>query len=222
MKLNQYIDHTALKPEETEQNIIKLCNEAKMYRFASVCVNPVWVKLCAEQLSETGVKVATVIGFPLGATTPEVKAFETSQAIDHGATEVDMVLNVGWLKSKRLDLVAKDIHDVVKTAGQRAIVKVILETGLLTDEEIEEACKLSVQAGAQFVKTSTGFGAGGATLHHIRLMRKTVGPDVGVKASGGIRDFETAVAMVEAGATRIGTSAGVKIVEGHTTGEEGY
>lgn len=222
MKLSQYIDHTLLKPEVTEQEIIHLCKEAKEHHFAAVCVNPIWVKVCAEQLSGSDVKIATVVGFPLGATTPEVKAFETSQVVDHGATEVDMVLNVGALKSNHKDLVKDDIQAVVKATGKKALVKVILETGLLTDVEIVEACKISVDAGAQFVKTSTGFGPGGATVHHIQLMRKTVGADIGVKASGGIRDYETARAMIEAGATRIGASAGVSIVGGKKAEGEGY
>ena len=222
MNLNQYIDHTLLKPDQTEQSIIQLCEEAKKYQFASVCVNSTWVKLCSDLLSNTEVKVAAVIGFPLGATTTEVKAFETSQVIKLGATEVDMVMNVGRLKSKHFNYVLEDIKAVVSAAGERAIVKVILETGFLTDEEIEEACRISVRAGAQFVKTSTGFGPGGATIHHIALMRNTVGPEIGVKASGGIRNAETAIAMVKAGATRIGTSSGVVIMEGKQADRNGY
>lgn len=222
MKLNQYIDHTSLKPEQSEEAITQLCEEAKKYRFASVCVNPTWVKFCVDQLMDTGVKVAAVIGFPLGTTTPEVKAFETSQVIQHGATEVDMVMNVGRLKSKHFNYVLEDIEAVVKAAEDKAIVKVILETGLLTDEEIKEACELCIRAGAHFVKTSTGFGPGGATVHDIQLMRKTVGPEFGVKASGGIRDVETATRMVQAGATRIGTSSGVLIMEGKKEDGEGY
>jgi len=222
MNLNQYIDHTLLKPDQTEQSIIQLCEEAKKYQFASVCVNSTWVKLCSDLLSNTEVKVAAVIGFPLGATTTEVKAFETSQVIKLGATEVDMVMNVGRLKSKHFNYVLEDIKAVVSAAGERAIVKVILETGFLTDEEIEEACRISVRAGAQFVKTSTGFGPGGATIHHIELMRNTVGPEIGVKASGGIRNAETAIAMVQAGATRIGTSSGVVIMEGKQADRNGY
>jgi len=222
MNLNQYIDHTLLKPDQTEQSIIQLCEEAKKYQFASVCVNSTWVKLCSDLLSNTEVKVAAVIGFPLGATTTEVKAFETSQVIKLGATEVDMVMNVGRLKSKHFNYVLEDIKAVVSAAGERAIVKVILETGFLTDEEIEEACRISVRAGAQFVKTSTGFGPGGATIHHIALMRNTVGPEIGVKASGGIRNAETAIAMVQAGATRIGTSSGVVIMEGKQADRNGY
>lgn len=222
MSLNQYIDHTLLKPEVTKEQILKLCQEAKEYQFAAVCVNPIWVALCKEQLTGTKVQVATVVGFPLGANTPEVKAFETKQAINDGATEIDMVMNVGALKSKDLEWVKKDIAAVVEAAGNQAIVKVILETGLLNEEEIETASRISVEAGAHFVKTSTGFGPGGATVPHIQLMRKTVGPEIGVKASGGVRDYETAAAMVEAGATRIGASAGIAIVTGRASETSGY
>lgn len=222
MKLNKYIDHTILKPEVTEQQILQLCQEAKDYDFAAVCVNPSWVKLCAEQLTGTDVKVATVVGFPLGATTPEVKAFETKQAVEHGATEIDMVLNVGALKSGDKVLVKRDIASVVQAAGNQALVKVILETGLLNDQEIQEASRISVEAGAHYVKTSTGFGPGGATVAHIKLMRATVGPEIGVKASGGVRDLETAMAMIEAGASRIGASAGVSIVSGAKAEDQGY
>lgn len=220
--MNIYIDHTLLKPEVTKEQIVQLCQEAKEYQFAAVCVNPIWVNLCANELKGTEVKVATVVGFPLGATTPEVKAFETKQAVSHGATEIDMVLNIGALKSGDKDLVKRDIAAVVEAAGDQAIVKVILETGLLTDEEISESSKISVEAGAHFVKTSTGFGPGGATVPHIELMRKTVGPDIGVKASGGVRDYETALAMVQAGANRIGASAGIAIVTGQKAETEGY
>ncbi len=222
MKLNKYIDHTILKPEVTEQQILQLCQEAKDYDFAAVCVNPTWVKLCAEQLTGTDVKVATVVGFPLGATTPEVKAFETKQAVEHGATEIDMVLNVGALKSRDKVLVKRDIVSVVQAAGNQALVKVILETGLLNDQEIQEASRISVEAGAHYVKTSTGFGPGGATVAHIKLMRATVGPEIGVKASGGVRDLETAMSMIEAGASRIGASAGVSIVSGTKAEDQGY
>lgn len=222
MKLSKYIDHTLLKPEVTKEQILQLCREAKEYDFAAVCVNPTWVKLCAEQLAGTDVKVATVVGFPLGAATPEVKAFETKQAVGQGATEIDMVLNIGALKSGEKDLVKRDIASVVQAAGNLAIVKVILETGVLTDQEIIEASKISVDAGAHYVKTSTGFGPGGATVHHVKLMRETVGPNIGVKASGGVRDLETAKAMIEAGASRIGASAGVSIVSGTEAKGEGY
>ncbi len=221
MNLNAYIDHTLLKPEATRAMVDKLCEEAKAYSFASVCVNPVWVKHAAQALAGTSVKVCTVIGFPLGASTTEVKAFETKNAIANGATEIDMVLNVGALKSNDLQLVKEDIAAVVK-AAEGNLVKVILETGLLTDDEKVTACRLAVEAGADYVKTSTGFGPGGATVADIALMRKTVGPDIGVKASGGVRDRAATLAMIEAGATRIGASAGVAIVSDQAGSESGY
>ncbi|MEW8968246.1 deoxyribose-phosphate aldolase [Exiguobacterium alkaliphilum] len=214
MELARYIDHTALKAETTKDQITKLCEEALEYKFASVCVNPTWVKYAAEQLkSDDDVKVCTVIGFPLGANTPEVKAFETKDAIANGADEVDMVINIAALKDGDLELVERDIRAVVEAANG-TLVKVIFETCMLTKEEIKTAAELSVKAGADFVKTSTGFSTGGATVEDIRLMRETVGPDVGVKASGGVRDFEGAKAMIDAGATRIGASAGITIVTG--------
>jgi deoxyribose-phosphate aldolase len=209
------IDHTALKADTTKEQILTLCAEAKEYEFASVCVNPTWVKLAAEQLKDAeGVEVCTVIGFPLGANTPEVKAFEVKNAIENGATEVDMVINIAALKDKDNELVERDIRAVVEAAKGKALTKVIIESCLLTDEEKVRACELSVRAGADFVKTSTGFSTGGATVEDIELMRKTVGPELGVKASGGVRDLEGARAMVDAGATRIGASAGVSIVNG--------
>ncbi|WP_066316567.1 deoxyribose-phosphate aldolase [Bacillus sp. FJAT-29814] len=209
------IDHTLLKADATKEQIIKLAEEAKEYSFASVCVNPTWVKTAAELLKDSpDVKVCTVIGFPLGATTSETKAFETKNAIENGATEIDMVINVGALKDKQDDLVEQDIKAVVDAATGKAIVKVIIETSLLTDEEKKRACELSVKAGADFVKTSTGFSTGGATVEDIRLMRDTVGPEIGVKASGGVRSREDALAMIEAGATRIGASSGVAISKG--------
>nr|WP_210365014.1 deoxyribose-phosphate aldolase [Bacillus sp. REN3] len=209
------IDHTLLKAEATETQIVKLAEEAKEYKFASVCVNPTWVKTAAEVLKDTEeVKVCTVIGFPLGASTSEVKAFETKNAIENGATEVDMVINIGALKDKQYDAVEKDIKAVVEAAKGKALTKVIIETCLLTDEEKTMACKLSVNAGADFVKTSTGFSTGGATAEDVALMRKTVGPDIGVKASGGVRSLEDAQKMIEAGATRIGASSGVAIMNG--------
>ncbi|WP_284037404.1 deoxyribose-phosphate aldolase [Neobacillus sp. 114] len=212
------IDHTLLKPEATKEQIVKLAEEAKEYSFASVCVNPTWVKTAAEILKDTpDVKVCTVIGFPLGATTSETKAFETKNAIDNGADEVDMVINIGALKDQQDDLVESDIRNVVEAAKGQALVKVIIETSLLTDEEKKRACELSVKAGADFVKTSTGFSTGGATVEDIRLMRETVGPDIGVKASGGVRSREDALAMVEAGATRIGASSGVAICKGEVS-----
>lgn len=216
MELARMIDHTLLKPDATQEMIDKLCEEAKEYQFASVCVNPYWVKRSFEHLGATNVKVCTVIGFPLGATTKEVKAYETAKTIEDGATEVDMVINNGALKSKQYDVVEEDIRAVVEAAKGKALVKVILETGLLTDEEKVKACELSKKAGADFVKTSTGFGHGGATYEDIKLMRETVGPEMGVKASGGVRDFEGAMQLIEAGATRIGASSGIAILNGLT------
>ncbi|WP_085992938.1 deoxyribose-phosphate aldolase [Oceanobacillus senegalensis] len=215
------IDHTALKPDTTKEQITKLCQEAKEHGFYSVCINPGWVSEATIQLQGSDVEVCTVIGFPLGATTSKVKALETTDAIENGATEVDMVINIGKLKDGDLDYVEKDIQAVVDAAKGKALVKVIIETCLLTDEEKETACKLSVKVGADYVKTSTGFSTGGATVQDIQLMRKTVGPDIGVKASGGVRDRETVLAMVEAGATRIGASSGVAIVSGGT-GDSAY
>ncbi len=213
-ELAKMIDHTLLKPEATQEMIHKICEEAKENHFASVCVNPYWVSYSYQQLKDTDVKVCTVIGFPLGATTKEVKAFETTNTIENGATEVDMVINIGALKSNQYDVVEEDIKAVVAAAKGKALVKVILETGFLTKEEIVKACELSKSAGADFVKTSTGFGKGGATYEDIKLMRETVGPEMGVKASGGVRDYEGAMQMIEAGATRIGASSGIAIVNG--------
>ncbi len=213
--LARMIDHTLLKPDATPDQIAQLCFEARKYQFASVCVNPTWVKLCAQLLQGSPVKVCTVIGFPLGASASEVKAFETKNAIDQGATEIDMVINIGALKARELEVVAQDIRGVVNAAHARGIiVKVILETTLLTDEEKTTACLLSKEAGADFVKTSTGFAGGGATVHDVALMRRVVGPELGVKASGGVRTYEDAESMIKAGATRIGASAGVKILQG--------
>ncbi len=215
LNLAKMIDHTLLKPDATQDEIAQLCFEAKKYGFASVCINPTWVELCATLLKGTAVKVCTVIGFPLGATAPEVKAFETVNALDHGATEIDMVINIGALKAGDLALVARDIRGVVTAAHARdAIVKVIIEAILLTDEEKTTACLLSKEAGADFVKTSTGFASGGATVHDVELMRRAVGPEMGVKAAGGVRTLEDAENMIRAGATRIGASAGVKIIQG--------
>ena len=213
MKLNKYIDHTLLKPDAQQEQIEKLIEEAKAYDFASVCVNPTWVNFAAEGLRDSDVKVCTVIGFPLGATTSAVKAFETKDAIANGADEVDMVINIGALKSRNLKLVEDDIKAVVEASG-RKLVKVIIETCLLTDEEKVEACQLAKLAGADFVKTSTGFSTGGATIEDIELMREAVGPTMGVKASGGARTLEAAQAFIKAGATRIGTSSGVAIMKG--------
>lgn len=208
------IDHTLLKPEATKDQIVKLCEEAMEFGFASVCVNPTYVSLAASLLKDTPVKVCTVVGFPLGASTPLVKAVEARDAIAAGAREVDMVINVGALKSGDDDLVGRDIRAVVEAARGRALVKVILETALLTNDEKVKACLIAKAQGADFVKTSTGFGPGGATVEDVRLMRKVVGADMGVKAAGGIRTLETALAMVEAGASRIGASASVAIVKG--------
>jgi deoxyribose-phosphate aldolase len=215
LSLAGMIDHTLLKPDATQEQIAQLCFEARKHGFASVCVNPTWVELCAQLLHGSPVKVCTVIGFPLGATPAEVKAFETQVALEHGATEIDMVINVGALKARDLELVARDIRGVV-TAAHRggAIVKVIIEAVLLTDEEKTISCLLSKEAGADFVKTSTGFASGGATVHDVALMRRVVGPEMGVKAAGGVRTFEDAESMIKAGATRIGASAGVKIIQG--------
>lgn len=213
MKLNKYIDHTILKPETSKEQVAQILAEAKEYDFASVCVNPTWVAYAAQELKDSDVKVCTVIGFPLGANTPAVKAFETKDAIENGADEIDMVINIGALKDKNYELVLEDIKAVVEASGDK-LVKVIIETCLLTDEEKEKACELSKEAGADFVKTSTGFSTGGATVADVALMRKTVGPDMGVKASGGARSYEDAIAFIEAGASRIGASSGVAIMKG--------
>lgn len=213
MKLNKYIDHTLLKADASQEQIETLIEEAKKYDFASVCVNPTWVSFAAQALKATDVKVCTVIGFPLGANTPELKAFETSDAIQNGANEVDMVINIGALKSRNFDLVERDIRAVVE-AAKGTLVKVIIETCLLTDDEKVKACQIAQKAGADFVKTSTGFSTGGATVEDVALMRKTVGSDMGVKASGGARSYEDALAFIKAGATRIGASSGVAIMEG--------
>ncbi|TCD46413.1 deoxyribose-phosphate aldolase [Streptococcus sp. X16XC17] len=213
MELNKYIDHTLLKPEANKEQILTLIEQAKQYDFASVCVNPTWVSLAAQELKGSDVKVCAVIGFPLGANTPAVKAFETKDAIANGADEVDMVINIGQLKDGQDDLVEADIRAVVEAAND-TLTKVIIETCLLTDEEKVRACEAAKRAGADFVKTSTGFSTGGANVHDIALMRKTVGPDMGVKASGGARSLEGALAFIEAGATRIGASSGVAIMEG--------
>ncbi|MBM7614050.1 deoxyribose-phosphate aldolase [Alkaliphilus hydrothermalis] len=211
--LAAYIDHTLLKPEASREQVVKLCEEAKEYKFASVCINPGHVREAAELLRGCEVKVCTVVGFPLGATTSEVKALETKQAIENGADEIDMVLNIGALKDGNEELVYNDVVAVVKAADGK-LVKVILETGLLSDEEKVVACKLVKKAGADFVKTSTGFGPGGATAEDIKRMREAVGKEMGVKASGGVRDYETAMLMIDSGATRIGTSSGVIIMAG--------
>ncbi|KAL7721061.1 deoxyribose-phosphate aldolase [Entamoeba marina] len=213
-KLAKYIDHTALKAQTTEEDIRKLCSEAAEYKFASVCVNPTWIKLCSELLKGTGVEVCTVIGFPLGATPSEVKAFETKVSVEHGATEVDMVINIGQVKAKKYDDVQADVKAVVDATAGKAIVKVIIEACYLTDEEKVEVCKRCVAAGAHFVKTSTGFGTSGATAADVKLMKTTVGDKAKVKAAGGIRTYEDAKTMIDNGADRIGASAGIAILSG--------
>ena len=220
------IDHTLLKPDATTDQVAQLCYEARKHHFASVCINPTHVKLCADLLKDSDVKVCTVIGFPLGASAPEVKVYETQSAIKDGATEIDMVINIGALKSRDLELVARDIRGVVLAGHEAgALVKVIIETALLDEEEKVIACLLAKEAGADFVKTSTGFSGGGATVEDVTLMRRVIGPAMGVKASGGVRDRQTAESMIAAGATRIGASAGIRIVQGDeakTDGKKGY
>jgi deoxyribose-phosphate aldolase len=215
--LASLIDHTLLKPDAKREDVEKLCREAAQFCFASVCVNPNWVPLCRDLLRGSGVKVCTVIGFPFGSHLPDVKAYEARRAVEQGAEEVDMVINIGALKSKDYATVEKDIAGVVDAVGKITVVKVILETAMLTREEKIMGSSLAKAAGADYVKTSTGFGGGGATVEDVRLMRETVGPEIGVKASGGIRTKEDVEAMVAAGATRIGASAGVKIVRGEKT-----
>lgn len=214
LSLAGMIDHTLLKPDATPDKVTQLCMEARKYNFASVCVNPTYVKLCADLLRGSNVKVCCVVGFPLGATLPEIKVLETKMSIENGASEIDMVINIGALKARDAALVARDIRGVVATAhAAGALVKVIIETCLLTDEEKVLASLLSKEAGADFVKTSTGFSTAGATVHDIELMRKTVGPAMGVKAAGGIHTLQDAESLIKAGATRIGASAGVKIIQ---------
>ncbi|WP_308551816.1 deoxyribose-phosphate aldolase [uncultured Peptoniphilus sp.] len=212
MNINKMIDHTLLKPEATKEMVENLCKEAKEYDFKSVCVNPYWVSTAYEELRDSDVLVCTVVGFPLGATTKETKFFETDFAVQEGADEIDMVINVGALKSKQYDVVLEDIKSVVQAANGRT-VKVIIETCLLSDEEKVKACELSMEAGANFVKTSTGFSTAGAKVEDVELMKSIVGDNLEVKASGGIRDLDTALKMIEAGATRLGVSAGVQIVK---------
>ena len=218
MELAKYIDHTALKADTGRAAIEKLCQEAREYGFMSVCVNPTWVATAQSLLAGSDVKVCTVIGFPLGVNTSAVKAFETRTAIQEGADEVDMVINIGAAKDGNWDLVKADIQAVVEAANHQALVKVILETCLLSKEEIVKASQVAKEAGADFVKTSTGFSTGGATVQDIRLMRETVGADMGVKASGGVQNRADALAMIEAGASRIGASKGIAIVTGQATG----
>jgi len=213
MSIASYIDHTLLKPDATGEQIDQLCAEAKEYGFASVCVNPYYVARCVKNLKGTDVKVCTVVGFPLGATTMETKVFETLQAVASGAQEIDMVMNVCAMKSGHTKAIEQEIQAMAAAVEDKAILKVIIETCLLTDEEKVQACRIARRSGAQFVKTSTGFGSGGATVEDVALMEKAAGANVKVKASGGIRDYATAKAMIEAGADRIGASAGVSIVK---------
>lgn len=214
MDFAKMIDHTILKPEATKQDVEKLCREASEYGFHSVCVNSSFVYYCAQLLKDSNVKVCTVVGFPLGAMSTAGKVAETLTAVEDGAEEIDMVIHVGMVKSRDWDYVKQDISSVVEAAGDGAIVKVILETCLLTDDEKEYACRICKESGAAFVKTSTGFSVGGAAAEDVALMRRTVGVGVGVKASGGIRSLETALDMVRAGADRLGTSSGIAILEG--------
>lgn len=216
------IDHTILKAFATENDVKEICKEAKEFNFFSVCINPANIELAKKELEGSDVKVCTVIGFPLGANTPEVKAFETEDAIKKGADEVDMVINIGALKDKKYDYVLNDIKSVVNAANKKALVKVIIETCYLTDEEKKIACELSVKAGADFVKTSTGFGTGGSTPVDIKLMRDVVGPNIGVKASGGVRNQNDAKAVIEAGCSRIGASASIAITKGENSETQGY
>ncbi len=220
-ELAHFIDHTLLKPDASVTDIYRVCDEALAHHFASVCVNPSYIALVAERLSGSDVTACCVIAFPFGTQTPETKAFECADAVNKGAREVDMVINVGAIKSGDWALVARDVKGVVDAAQGRADIKVILETCLLTDAEKVRACEICKEAGAAFVKTSTGYSTGGATAHDVALMRKTVGPQVGVKASGGIRTYEDAAAMLQAGANRLGCSAGIQIIAGKV-GKEGY
>lgn len=222
MNIASMIDHTILKADTTKAEILKVCKEAIEYKFKSVCVNSCYTKLVAEQLKDSGVLVCTVVGFPLGAMETKSKAFETARAIELGANEIDMVINIGALKDKDYDFVLNDIKEVVETAKGKAIVKVIIEACLLSDEEKIKACQLSQEAGADFVKTSTGFSSGGATVEDLKIMRSTVGPNMGVKASGGVRTKEDALNAIEAGASRIGASSSIAIVEGFENSTSGY
>ena len=219
MSIASMIDHTLLKQDATGEQIDRLCAEAAEYHFASVCVNPYYVVRCVKNLKGTGVKVCTVVGFPLGATTMETKVFETLQAVASGAEEIDMVINVCALKSGHIRGVEQEIQAMAAAVEGKAILKVIIETCLLTDEEKVLACQIAKRCGADFVKTSTGFSTGGSTVEDVALMRRTVGPEMGVKASGGIRDYAKAKAMIDAGASRIGASAGIAIVEAEREGK---
>lgn len=222
MNIASMIDHTILKADATKADVIKICKEAKEYNFKSVCVNSCYTELVANELKDSDVLVCTVVGFPLGAMDSKAKAFETARAIDLGANEIDMVINIGALKDKDYTLVKNDIKEVVEAAHNKAIVKVIIEACLLTDDEKIKACELSQEAGADFVKTSTGFSTGGATPEDIALMRRTVGPNMGVKASGGVRTQSDAIKVIEAGANRIGASSSIAIVEGLNNSNSNY
>lgn len=222
ISLSQYIDHTLLKPDAKEEDIIKLCKEAVLYGFASVCINPSHIQLAARELKGSNVNICTVIGFPLGASTTKVKAFEAEDAILKGAAEIDMVINIGKLKDKNYEYVRNDIKAVVEKCKGRAIVKVIIESCLLTEEEKTMACRISYEERSDFVKTSTGFSNGGATIEDVRLMRKVVGETMGVKASGGIKTYEDAIKMIEAGATRLGTSASINIINKTSIERDSY
>ena len=221
-KVAKMIDHTVLKATSTKEEVVSICKEAKEYGFFSVCINPTHIELAKKELENSDVKVCTVIGFPLGASTKEVKAFETKDAISKGADEVDMVINIGALKDKNYDLVYEDIKAVVEASNKQALVKVIIETCYLTDDEKVKACELAVKAGTDFVKTSTGFGTGGSTPEDIKLMRETVGPNIGVKASGGVRTDKDAKTVIDAGASRIGASASISIVTGSNDSNSKY
>ncbi len=213
MDINQYIDHTLLKADATEEQVKKLCQEAREYKFASVCVNPCHTELVKEELKGSDVRTCIVVGFPLGANMPEVKAFEAMKAVEKGASEIDMVMNIGALKEGDLSLVRRDVRSLVQTVGEWATVKVIIECCLLTDDEKKKACEIAVGSGAHYVKTSTGFSSGGARVEDVRLMKETVGDKAKIKAAGGIRTLSQALAMIEAGADRIGASAGVSIMK---------
>ena len=214
MNIAQMIDHSLLKPDATKEEIRNLCEEGKKYGFVSVCVNPIWVSLCADLLKGSSLRICTVSGFPLGANKPEIKAKEAEIAIKEGADEIDMVANIGAIKSADFKLVEEDIKAVCHAVGKEKILKVIIETAVLTNEEKIKATQIIMACGADFVKTSTGFGYSGATVEDVKLLKKVVGDKIRIKASGGIRDYETALKLIKAGASRIGTSSGVKIVEG--------
>ncbi len=221
MELNRFIDHTLLKQNSQENQIKKLCSEAKEFSFAAVCVNPTWIRLCREELEGSMVGICTVIGFPLGAMTAESKVFEARNAIDHGADEIDMVINIGDVKDRKMDKIVNEIKTIKNSIGDH-ILKVIIETCLLTDEEKRLACQAVVEAGADFVKTSTGFSLSGATVEDIRLMKEVVQNDCKIKAAGGVKTFDDCMKMIEAGADRIGTSSGCDLIKGTTIKNNEY